>query len=317
MIVTEDSAFFLADSRYIEQADTEVRGYGISEIKGDLLRRGGERLRDHGAKKVLYDPTGLTVDELNRLECSFEGELVGDTAFLPKMRQVKSPDEIACIRTASELAEGVLANVVAQIEEGQTEREIAARIEYEFKKRGASGSSFDTIALFGPRAALPHGIPGEKALEKGDIVLIDMGCRHSGYCSDLTRTYAFGTIPDAQFEEIYALVLAAQLNALQAVRPGAKGRDVDAAARDVITQGGHGDHFRHSVGHGVGIEIHEAPRVSHDSNTELVPGMVITVEPGVYIPKVWGIRIEDLVVVTEGGCDILTTSSKELRILDA
>jgi len=188
-------------------------------------------------------------------------------------------------------------------------------MEYEFKRRGAQGASFDTIALFGQKSSLPHGRPTDKPLERGDVVLIDFGCRKNGYCSDLTRTYVYGTIPGAWFEEVYDLTLTAQKLALEAVRPGMSCRELDAVARDLITEAGHGKHFGHGLGHGVGLEIHEAPRLNPESATVLEAGMVITIEPGVYLPGKGGIRIEDLVLVTKDGGELLSGSPKELRIL--
>ncbi|MEK7794541.1 MAG: M24 family metallopeptidase, partial [Candidatus Hydrogenedentota bacterium] len=198
---------------------------------------------------------------------------------------------------------------------GLPEQELAAMFEFAFKKRGASGPSFDTLALFGPRSSLPHGSPGRRALEKGDIILLDFGCRCAGYCSDLTRTYTFGTIIDRWFETVYAVVKDAQQAALKAIKSGASCRDVDAVARDRIKDAGYGDYFGHGLGHGVGVEIHEAPRLNPRSDAVLEEGMVVTVEPGIYVPGRGGVRIEDLVVVTQSGCDVLTKTSKELTVL--
>ena len=315
IIVTDSQAYFLCDFRYTEQARKEVTGYEISEIKGDILVRCGERLESLGLKKVAFDPSGLTVDEKVRLESAYTGELAGEKALVSGLRIIKSEEELEMLRTASNLAEGVLADLTQILEEGLPERELAAQFEFEFKKRGATGPSFDTIALFGPKSSLPHGIPDETTLKRGDVVLLDFGCRRAGYCSDLTRTYVFGTIPGAWFEEIYALTYEAQHRALEAVQPGRTGREVDAVARNIISEGGYGEYFGHGLGHGVGVEIHEAPRLNTESDTVLEPGMVVTVEPGIYLPGKGGVRIEDLVVVTEDGCEILTKTPKQLRVL--
>lgn len=317
IIVTGKDAHLLTDSRYTEQAEAQVQAFEVSEVKGDKLTRAGERLTALGAKRALFDPDGLTVAEFEHLKMAFDGELVANGSVWSKGRLAKSPEEIAAIRAASDLAEGVMLDLVPALKQGTRERELAARFEYEFKARGAEGVSFDTIALFGPASSLPHGKPGDKTLEDGDIVLLDFGCRRSGYCSDLTRTYAFGSIPGAWFEEIYALTLQAQLAALAAIKPGVLGREVDQVARDIIRDGGYGDYFGHGLGHGVGIEIHEAPRLNPESATVLQPGMVVTVEPGIYLPGKGGVRIEDLVVVTDDGCEVMTQSSKELKVLSA
>ena len=277
--------------------------------------RAGEKLSALKVGKAAYNPAGLTVAEFNELQRAFDGELVADSRIGVEGRLRKSPGEVDTIRAASELAEGVMLELLPTLKAGMLERELAAAFEFEFKKRGAQGPSFDTIALFGAASSLPHGRPGEKPLESGDIVLLDFGCRRSGYCSDLTRTYVFDRIPAAWFEEIYALTLKAQLAALEALKPGVTGREVDAVARNIIQEGGYGDYFGHGLGHGVGVEIHEAPRLNPESDTVLEPGMVVTVEPGIYLPGKGGVRIEDLVVVTDDGCDILTQSSKALKVL--
>jgi Xaa-Pro aminopeptidase len=315
VMISQSDAVFMTDSRYSEQAKDQVHGYTIEEMKGDLLGRCGERLNQLTANRVAFDPGGLTVAEHTRLSSAFQGELKPDSALVSKMRLVKSAEEIDAVRQASELAEGVMLDIVPTLREGITEREVAATFEFEFRKRGATGPSFGTIALFGARASLPHGEPGDTSLKNGDIVLLDFGCRRGGYCSDLTRTFVYGSIPGSWFEEIYETTRKAQLAALEAVRPGAKCRDVDAVARTIIENGGYGDYFGHGLGHGVGIEVHEGPRVSTRSDDVLEPGMVVTVEPGIYVPGKGGVRIEDLVVVTESDCDVLTTSPKELEVL--
>lgn len=315
VIVTAEEAHFLTDSRYTEQAEREVQGFEITQLSGDYLTKSGEVLKSLGLSRVAFDPNGHTVAEHDRLRQAYGGELIADEDLVGRMRRVKDEKEIEAIRAASQLAEGVLRDILPTLVEGVSERDVAAAIEYEFKKRGAAGPSFDTCVLFGANSSLPHGNPGERPLKAGDAVLIDMGCRRGGYCSDLTRTFAFSTIPGAWFEEIYALTRRAQERALEAVRPGVTGRDVDAVARGIIADGGYGDRFGHGLGHGVGIEIHEEPRVNTRSNTILEPGMVITIEPGIYLPGRGGVRIEDLVVVTEAGCDVLTELSKDLQVL--
>jgi len=316
IIVTPDEARFLCDFRYTEQAQEQVKGgYVIEEIKGSFVKRVGERLAAMGVKPVAFEPQYMSVDQLRALESAADTEFIPDNALVSALRMVKDAGEIAQLREASALAEGVLADLKAELREGLTERELAARFEYEFKRRGASGASFDTIALFGSRSSLPHGEPGDRALTEGDVVLLDFGCRLNGYCSDLTRTYAFGTIPPSWFQAIYDLTLTAQRNALESLRAGVSCRDVDAAARDIISDAGYGSHFGHGLGHGVGIEIHEGPRLNPESDVTLEAGMVVTVEPGVYLPDQGGVRIEDLVAVTEDGCDILSSTPKELELI--
>lgn len=315
IVITSTEAHFLSDSRYTEQAQEQVRDLQITQITGDQMQRGGELLKKLGVKRAAFDPAGHTVADHARLVAAYGGELVANECLVTPLRTRKEPAEAKAIRAASELAEGVLIDVIPTLKEGMAERDLAAQIEYEFKKRGATGTSFSTIALFGANSSLPHGVPGDRKLKIGDIVLIDMGCRRGGYCSDLTRTFVFSKLPGPWFEEIYALTQRAQQAALDAIRPGVTGRDVDAVARGIIAGGGHGDRFGHGLGHGVGIEIHEEPRLNTRSDTVLEPGMVVTVEPGIYLPGQGGVRIEDLVLVTETGCDVFTKTSKDLQVL--
>ncbi|HQE84409.1 MAG TPA: Xaa-Pro peptidase family protein [Candidatus Hydrogenedentes bacterium] len=313
--ITHTESVFLCDFRYTEQARIQVEGWAVEEVSGSLPTRLAERLAGLGARTAVYDPQGLTVAQLSEIQQAYDGTLKPDADIVAALRQIKEPGEIEAIREASALAEGVLADLMCELRAGTTEREFAARFEYEFKRRGASGAAFDTIVLFGPRTSLPHGAPDDTPLKAGDAVLLDFGCRLNGYCSDLTRTYAFGTIPQPWFEGAYELVLTAQRIALEAARPGISARELDATARDLIEEAGQGKHFGHGLGHGVGIEVHEAPRMNRESETILEPGMVITIVPGVYLPGQGGIRIEDLVAVTQGGCNVLSETPKELRVI--
>lgn len=317
IIITADETLFLTDSRFTEQANEEVGGFEIRQITGGLSASVGQALKELGVKCAAYAPSRITVQEFNEISKAYGGETKPNGSIVAQLRVKKSTDEIDLIRQASELAEGVLLDSKDALKAGVAERDVAAEIEYNFKRRGAEGTSFDTIALFGARSSLPHGMPGERTLKSGDITLFDLGCRRAGYCSDLTRTYIFGTIPDSRAEEIYGVVLDAQLAALQAIKPGVQGKDIDAVARERIADAGFGDFFGHGLGHGVGIEIHEAPRLNPRATETLEAGMVVTVEPGIYLPNEGGVRIEDLVVVTDTGCDILTRSSKELEVLQA
>ncbi|HIJ73915.1 MAG TPA: aminopeptidase P family protein [Candidatus Hydrogenedentes bacterium] len=317
VIVTQSEALFLCDFRYTEQAGDQVQNFVIEEVKGSLAERAGERLRTLGVKTPCFDPARLTVDALHRLATTYEAELDPAPDIVGKLRIVKTAEEIQAIRNASQLAEGVLADIIETLEKGLEERELAARFEYEFKRRGATGASFDTIALFGSRSSLPHGAPEKKTLAAGDVVLLDFGCRKRGYCSDLTRTYCFGRIPGTWFDEAYEVVLRAQTAAVEAVRPGMSSRELDGVARNVIAQAGYGERFGHGLGHGVGVEIHESPKLNTETDTALEEGMVFTVEPGVYVPGKGGIRIEDLVMVTRDGCEVLSAAPRELTILKA
>ena len=316
VIVTREEALFLCDFRYTEQARAQVAGFTVEEVSGGFLKGAGERLTSLGVSVAAYEPAYLTVGQLRTVESAFRGRMEPVSDIVATLRMTKTADEVKRIREASRLAEGVLDDLIGIIKKGLSEAELAGRFEYEFKRRGSDGASFDTIALFGPRSSMPHGRPGETRLKRGDIVLLDLGCRKVGYCSDLTRTYAYGTIPGAWFKEIYEVVLTAQQAALKAIRPGVRCCDVDAVARGVIADAGYGKHFGHGLGHGVGIEIHESPRLNPECQVVLLEGMALTVEPGIYLPKRGGVRVEDLVVVTKTGCTSITRAPKELRVLE-
>lgn len=317
VLVTEDEAWFLCDFRYTEQAGQQVETYTIEECSNGLASELGKRLKALGMTSVVFDPAVMSVAERDQIESAFESTCNPVPDVVASLRRIKDAGEVERIRAAVRLAEDVLADGIEVLAEGMAERDAAAWFEYEFKKRGASGASFDTIALFGAHSSLVHGAPGDKPLEPGDMVLLDLGCRLDGYCSDLTRTYVYATIPAAWFEEIYDLTLTAQQLALEAARPGMGCRELDAVARDLIDEGGYGDRFGHGLGHGVGIEVHEAPRLHKTSNAILEEGMVVTVEPGIYLPERGGVRIEDLVVITKDGCEVLTSAPKELRVIGA
>ncbi len=315
VLVTPKEAVFLCDFRYTEQAGEQVVGFQVEEVAGSIDVKAGEYMARFGVDRVAVEPGTLTLAQSLRLEKALGAPLCPIDGIGVDARQVKSPEEQEKLRASTALAEAALASLIPTLQPGITEAEFVAQLEFEFKKRGAFGASFDPIALFGSRSSLPHGMPGNKGLEHGDIVLLDLGCILESYCSDLTRTFVFGTIPGAWFDEIYHVTLTAQLAALDAIRPGVPCREVDAVARDIISDAGYGKYFGHGLGHGVGLEIHEAPRLNQHSDTILEAGMAVTVEPGIYLPGKGGVRIEDLVLVTASGCEILTQLPKELKVL--
>jgi Xaa-Pro aminopeptidase len=232
-----------------------------------------------------------------------------------RIRAVKDAEEIRRIRTAAQLADAAFERIIRDGLIGRTEREVAVALEHDMRERGARRPSFDSIIAAGPHGALPHAQPRDMPIRSGELVVIDWGAELDGYCSDCTRTVAAGE-PSDEAREIYELVLSAQLAGLKDVRAGRPGREVDAVARRVIEAAGHGDEFGHGLGHGVGLEVHEAPRLSQRSDDTLVPGNIVTVEPGVYVPGRFGVRIEDLVHVTEEGCEVLNGLSKRLLTTD-
>jgi Xaa-Pro aminopeptidase len=238
-------------------------------------------------------------------------ELVPAGGEVEKLRAIKDAGEVERIRAAAALVDEIYGTLRQQGLVGRTEREVALTIELELRRIGAGGLSFPSIVASGARGALPHAEPTDEPIPRGTLVTLDIGARLDGYCSDCTRTWATGELPD-DLADAYALVQRAQAEALAAVRPGPSGREVDAVARSIIEDAGHGDHFGHGLGHGVGMEIHEAPRLARSAEEALVAGHVVTVEPGVYIPGRGGVRIEDLVVVTEHGHSVISTTTKDL-----
>ena len=241
-------------------------------------------------------------------------ELVAAGGLVEAERAVKEPSEIAAIRAAAALVDDVYAWLREWGLVGRTEREVAQAVEREMRDRGAAGPSFDTIVAAAENGALPHASPRDVAIPAGTLVTLDVGARLDGYCSDCTRTWATGELPD-DLAALYATVLEAQEAALDAVRPGPAGREIDAIARTIIDAAGHAEHFGHGLGHGVGMEIHERPRLARTAEAPLVAGNVVTVEPGIYLPGRGGARIEDLVAVTDDGHDVLSGTSKALTFV--
>jgi Xaa-Pro aminopeptidase len=309
---------FLSDFRYATQSREQVDGAFEREIvAGELLEALAASLAGAGGR-LGFDDASLTVKQHARLaELLGSGwELVACSGAVRRLRAVKDADEVARIRGACQLADEALRGVLEAGLAGREEREVAIELELRMRRLGAQAASFPSIVAAGAHGSLPHAEPRAQPIAPDVLVTIDWGALHEGYCSDCTRTYATGEAISARAREIYELVLSAQQRGLEAVTAGPNGREVDAAAREVIEHAGHGEHFGHGLGHGVGMEIHEAPRLSRTASDEpLVVGNVVTVEPGVYLPGALGVRIEDLVVVGEDGYELLTGLPKELTVI--
>jgi Xaa-Pro aminopeptidase len=308
---------FITDFRYVEQATEEVHpSFERRRASQDLIKAIGEALPE-GALRLGFEDEHTSVREHELLAKLLPErvELVAVNGLVERLRAVKEPDEIEYIRAATVLADAAFERLIRDGLIGRTEREVAIALEHDMRERGADRASFGTIVAAGAHGALPHAQPREVEIKRGDLVVIDWGAELDGYCSDCTRTLAAGE-PGDEARDVYELVLEAQLAGLQAVKAGAGGREVDSVARAVIEAGGHGDQFGHGLGHGVGLAVHEAPRLSQRSDDELRPGNVVTVEPGVYVPGRFGVRIEDLVVTIEGGCEVLTSVPKRLIVSD-
>ncbi len=309
---------FYTDFRYTTQSAEQVPASFAREIvTGELGEAVAATLAGH-AGRLGFDDASVTVKAHARLgELLGEGwELVGCASAVQRLRAVKEPGEIARIRAASELADEALRGVLEIGLTGRSERDVAIELELRMRRLGAEAPSFTSIVAAGAHGALPHAEPRAEEIPRDVLVTIDWGAQLDGYCSDCTRTYATGEGISALAQEVYGIVLDAQEQSLAAVAAGLSGRDLDAVARQVIEQAGHGEHFGHGLGHGVGLEIHEAPRLSRTASEEpLVIGNVVTVEPGIYLPGELGVRIEDLAVVGELGPDVLTGLSKELTVV--
>ena len=319
LIIGRDVALICTDSRYWEQVHEEVVGFELSKVAGaDLLAHSvaavGEQV---GATARLgFQGSQISHAGYRSLRRLHGGGLRDVRSRVTLLRSVKEDGELAIMRRAAAVTAEAVSAVAGRGLVGRRERDVAWDIAREFHRLGAQGEAFATIVAAGDHGAHAHALPGDRVIAAGELVVIDTGARVDGYCSDITRTFAAGEVDDEQ-RRMYEVVLAAQLAGLAAVRAGAHGRDdVDAAARAVISDAGFGDRFGHGTGHGVGMAIHEAPTLGHTRGDRLQAGMVCTVEPGIYIEGVAGVRIEDTVLVTSSGCERLTTSSKDLLIVD-
>jgi Xaa-Pro aminopeptidase len=312
-VIGADVSTFITDFRYVEQAAEEVDPSFERRIAPyDLLEELAETLGETPLA-LGFEDTHVSVRDHARLSALVGDQvrLVGVAGLVERLRAVKEPAEVERIRAAAQLADAAFQTLLEQGLTGRTERDVANALGQAMLELGAQRPAFDTIVAAGPHGALPHASPRDVLIGPGEVVVVDWGAELDGYCSDCTRTVATGD-PGTEVRDVYQLVRSAQLAGLAAVRGGAAGRDVDAVARAVIEAAGHGAHFGHGLGHGVGIEIHESPRLSRRSQDELAAGNVATVEPGVYLPGRFGVRIEDLVVVVDDGREVLTSITKEL-----
>jgi len=315
LLINASESVFLTDSRYLDQAQKQVNADRVSCYKNKLQALADE-LTKAGSNRVGFDADVVSVS-------LFEGlaKLADHVDWCPlspqlqALRGVKAPEELIALKSAANLNQQAFTAVLPLIQPGISEREIALELEFTLKRLGGEANAFDFIVASGPRGALPHGVATAKKLHAGDLVTIDFGTRVDGYHSDETVTLAIGKV-DRKLRQIFDIVLEAHDSALAVIRPDMAICDLDAVARDFIAAKGYGDYFGHSLGHGVGLEIHEYPAVSSRSEQKLLAGMVITVEPGIYIPGVGGVRIEDTVVVTAGGFESLTKIPKQFKQID-
>lgn len=312
VVIGRDSADFITDFRYMEQAGKQCKGYEIIIQRSDLMEMIGESVRKGNIQRIGIEEEFMTVSFYEELKKALPGiELVPASKIFAKLRIKKDSSEIENVRKAAEIADEAFKHILNYIKPGMRETEVALELEYYMKKKGASGTSFDTIAASGVRSSMPHGIASEKTIENGEFLTLDFGCVYNGYCSDMTRTVFIGKATE-KHRKIYDIVLRANIEAFKAIKPGVTGKSVDSTARDIIASEGYGEYFGHGLGHGIGLAVHEDPILNQRGEETLEAGMIATDEPGIYIPDFGGVRIEDLVLVTETGAETLSKSPKEL-----
>ncbi len=312
LFVSETEQILLTDGRYVEQAQTESPEWKLVEIQGDSVETLKELCQPY--QKVVLEAHAISWQQYLSYQARLGVSLEAGTEILEKMRAIKEPEEIACLKGAARAGDETFSELLSILKPGMTEMDVANQIVLGLKKHGCSGESFSTIAISGPKTALPHGQPDHTPLKEKDTLLMDYGGFFQGYAGDMTRTVVLGE-PNPLFYDRYQAVLEAQLEGLQTVKAGVLCSEVDRRVRKVLEKYGLEQYYVHATGHGVGLEIHEAPRVGSRSNTLLKENMAVTVEPGIYIPGWGGIRIEDTVLVQSGGCEPLTHSSKELIVI--
>ena len=312
LLISADEAIIATDFRYYEQVEKQAPDFCLAKITDKFKALLPELVQQVGAKRVGFESTHLTVDQHQQwLEVAEGFELVPTKELVERIRAVKDDDELGKIRKAIALSDEAIAHIVGFIEPGMTEKEVAWELEVFMRTRGAEKLAFDLIVGSGPNGAMPHATVSERVIRAGEPIVIDLGAMIDGYNSDLTRTICAGQADD-KFKEIYDIVLTAQLTAEQSIRPGMTGKQADAIARQVIEEAGYGENYGHGLGHGVGLAVHEKPTVGRLSEDVLEPGMVFTVEPGIYLPGWGGVRIEDIVVLREDGAEVLTQASKDV-----
>ena len=315
-VIGRNGCRYFTDSRYIEAAQNGIQGFEVLEMNraNPFSKLINEACRDFGISVLGYEEDYLTVAEFMAYKQKLEAKLVPMSESINQLRQIKEEYELERMRKAQQITDLAFEEVLKRIRGGMTEKELAAELIYCLLKNGGEGLSFEPIVIFGPNTSLPHGVPGDRKLQEGDFITMDFGVIYQGYCSDMTRTVAFGFATD-EMRRVYDTVLQAQLAGIAATRAGVTGAQVDAAARKVIEEAGYGPYFCHSYGHSIGMECHEMPACSPASKAVMAENMVSSAEPGIYIPGKFGVRIEDVVVFKDGGCEILTRSPKNLIII--
>lgn len=318
LLITRKSARFIIDFRYIEKASKIITDFDVILQADDLHQQIADFFAGENAKNIAVESNFVTMqsynkycDKLKELHITNDNQL---SDIITRLRAIKSTQEVDCMRKAQDITDKAFLHICDFIKAGQTELEIAIELEYTMKKLGATGLAFDSIVVSGVNSSLPHGVPSSKKVEQGDFITMDFGASYDGYCSDMTRTVAIGKISEEQ-QKVYDTVLKAQLMSIEAIKVGKKYSEIDAVARDYIYAQGYEGCFGHGLGHSLGLFIHEDPRFSYSCHEIIEPNVMITVEPGVYLKGKFGVRIEDMLLITENGVDILTKSEKKLITL--
>ncbi len=316
VLILRDSAYFITDSRYIETANEYVKDAKVLQSttdnkQNDIIKK---ILADSSVAQLGAQDESLSYSEYLRLQETLGVKLIPAQSITSGLREIKERWEVDNMVAAQRIAEKALDYVLGIIKPGLTEKELAAELEYQMARNGAEGLAFETICVSGANSSRPHGVPSDKKIENGDFVTMDFGCKINGYCSDMTRTVAVGSVND-EMRRVYDVVLKAQLAGIAAAKAGVVGREMDKAARDVIEAAGYGEYFGHGLGHSVGLYIHENPNANLRETRQLPAGAVVTSEPGIYLPGRFGVRIEDMVYLTADGCEVLTKAPKNLIIL--
>ena len=315
-IVTKAGCRYFTDSRYIESAENGIQGFEVLEMKRgyNYVKRLNDAIADFGVTKLGFEETYLTVAEFTYYKKNLNAELVPYNKQINGFRGVKEAWELDLMRKAQAITDKAFSEVLTRIKAGMTELELQAELIYCMYKNGATGLAFDPIVVSGPNTSLPHGVAGERVIREGDFITMDFGASYMGYCSDMTRTVAVGYATE-EMKQVYDTVLKAQTAAIAATKAGVPGKDVDAVARKIIADAGYGDYFGHGYGHSLGLEIHENPSPSASNAEPLPVGAVCSAEPGIYLPGKFGVRIEDVTIIQENGCEDITASPKNLIIL--
>jgi len=313
-VITKDKAYFVTDFRYTEQAQEQAKGFEIIQNKGPIYDEVQKIIEQDNIERLGFEKNHITFGTYQQINELFTSAIIPIAGLVEGLREIKEDEEVQMVRKAIQITEKAYEHILSYIEPGMSEVQIANELDFYMRKQGAQGVSFDTIVASGVRSAMPHGVASDKKVEQGDMITIDFGCYYNGYVSDMTRTFALGD-PGEKLKEIYQIVLDAQLKVLETAKAGMTGKELDQVARNYITEKGYGEQFGHSTGHGIGLEIHEGPSVSYKNDKPLIAGNIITDEPGIYLPGIGGVRIEDDMILTSDGNINLMNSSKELIIL--